>query len=391
MFVSDSFDRNLDEISTESGMQELAFDLVDEADSGGWIETLYQQLCALNPDHPRVFQLQEELQDLDALTIAGIVNNQDISPGEAISQNVPGSTVVREVCESELKEPENSAHLVITAFWKGEKKLKQLRILYKLCYYDSQASEIVSDPHFKEEDIDALSLSQCDFPKFLKSIHEAALGRLRGTVADHHWTVSLELFLPLDALCLPLSSWCGANNTLIRNHSVVLGCADRFDDDRPAVALKLYNQLELQWERFLATVPDEVGSSLQSLKWLDSTQAATSSLRDYQGFRCLGGWLVPGEWDKLGAAVQQNWKDLIGFGVPLALWICQGDLAAPDRQRVFDSLAQGTRFDLLEKIPSERDVLHRSGQCVGVLHENLTYAPKPPKLPEQQQLFSWPG
>lgn len=391
MFVRDAFDRNLDVISSAASEFDVrAFDLVEKADGEGWLETLYQKLCAENPKNQRVLQLQEEVRDTNSLTLARVVNSDAIQGREVVSQDVANAAVVSEALTTGLQEPENSAHLVITVFWKGEKNLKQFRVVPKLCYVDSQTSEIKHKPLAEEEDIDAKPVPQGHFPEFLKALHTFALGKLRQSVADRPWTLSVALFLPLDLLCLPLSTWCGKDDTLIGRHAVVLGCSDRFNADCPDEALKLYNQLDLQWQRFLATVPDAVGASLQNLNWLDSNQAATNSLSNCQGFRCLGDWLVPGEWDKLDANVQQNWKNLIGFGVPLALWICQGQLAVTDRQQVFDSLAQGTRFNLLDRIPVERDILHRSGHCVGVLYEDLTYAPKRPKLPEQQ-LFSWPG
>lgn len=391
MFVSDELNRSLNDISTESGLKERAFDLVEEAASGGWLDDLYHALCQQNSKNPHLIQLQEELQDTSsALTIAGVVNQEEDLDRLVIGQEGSGTAVVREVTQTELIEPENSAHLVIAVFWKGEKKLKQFRVSPKLCYRSPQTSQIVHKPLIKAEDIDAKPLSQNRFPEFLQNLHTFALSKLRGEVADRPWKLAIELFLPLDVLCLPLSAWCGADGVFLEQHSVVVGCSDRFDAHRPDDALKLYNQLELKWESFFRKVPDVAGASLTALDWLDSTHAVTRSMASYTGFRCFGKWLVPGEWDKLDATSQQKWKDLVQFGVPLALWICQGSLTSVKRRQVFDALIQGTRFELLDRIPAERGVLQRSGHCVGVLYEDLNYTPERPKLPEQQ-FFSWPG
>lgn len=396
IFVDDNFPTiRLNEVATSQAGRTAADDLITAFEETGEIFVLIAALYKERPNNPEVLALFQVLpadvqQQLHAQNIVLVepANDERLVQADDLGSS---SVVVKEpVSRDPLTEPENSAHLVVTVFWKGEKNLKQFRVSPKLCYFDSQNSQIVHTPLAKEEDIDTKTVPQNCFSDFLKGLHTFALRKLRNSVADRPWKLSIELFLPLDLLCLPLSTWCGKDDTLISKHSIVIGCSDRFDEDRPDDAINLYNQLELQWQRFLATVPDQAGSSLQDLDWLDSTQLATGSLAACQGFRCLGGWLIPGEWNHLDATIKRNWKELIGFGVPLALWICQGDLAVSGRRQVFNSLAQGTRFDLLDKIPIERNIGHRSGQCVGVLYEDLNYAPERPKLPEQR-LFSWPG
>ncbi|MEO0759719.1 MAG: effector-associated domain EAD1-containing protein [Cyanobacteria bacterium J06648_16] len=388
MFVSDELNFNLNSISTETGLEERTYDLVEDAASKGYIQKLYSCLCRQNQQNPRLVQLQEELGDTSSeLTIAAAVNSSDIAEREVISQSVPATGVVREAPEEELMEPENFAHLVVAVFWQGAKNLKQLRVVPKLCYRHPGTSEIEHASLVKDEDIDK-PIPLSGFPGVLRSLYDFALVKLRRDVADCGWQLFIELFLPLDVLCLPLSTWCGKDGSLFTRYCVVVGCSDRFDDNCPE-ALELYNQLELQWQRF-TTNADVPGGGLQRLDWLDSAMAATHSLAQYNGFHCWGGWLASGAWDQLDQNTQQNWKDLIRSGVPLALWMCHGNPSRPDRQQAFDQLTVGSRFDLLMQIPAVRDVQHRSGHCSGVLYEDLTYTPERPKLPEQQ-LMSWPS
>jgi hypothetical protein len=390
-FVSDEFNRNLNEISTESSLEDRAFELLEEAASGGWINELYSRFCECNQKHERVAQLLEELQDTSSgLTISGVLQNPT-SPERLIEEHENGSNseVIREGSVADLIEPVTSAHLVVVVFWKGEKGLKQYRVSPKLCYREQETSPIKHEPLMNQEDIDKAPISQDKFPDFLKGLHTFALRKLN-SYADRPWKLSVDLLLPLDCLCLPLTTWCGRDGDLISKHSIVIGCSDRFDPSCPENSNKLLSQLKVQWEVFFSKVPDEVGSTLKKLDWLDSDKVGKKGWTAHAGFRCFGDWLVPGDWAKLDESSRKKWKDLIEYGLPLALWMCQGNPPRSKRRKIFNSLIQGTRFDLLDKVPIERDVQRHSGNCVGVLYEDLNYMPELPKV-EEQQFFSWPG
>lgn len=62
-FVSDELDLNLNVISSESNLDDRAFDLIERCcEIGDAIDLLYQQLCKIHPDHPAIARLQAELQ-----------------------------------------------------------------------------------------------------------------------------------------------------------------------------------------------------------------------------------------------------------------------------------------------------------------------------------------
>lgn len=377
--------------SPDLPLDDQAYDLIEASQSGGWIDNLYRRLCEKTSTHPRIIQLQEELQDSSALAISGALQNPNLAD-RSIEDHEGGSSdvVVREASAAELVEPMNSAYLVLAAFWEGEKSLKKLQVVPKLCYRKQEnPSEIYQEPLATQEGLDKYTVAIDKFPDFLKGLHTFALGKLR-SYFDCPWKLSIKLFLPVDLLCLPLTTWCGKDGELVSRHAIVMGCSDRFNPDCPEEAIKLRNQLELQWERFLSKVPDQVGSTLRQLDWLNSEDVGRRGWIDHAGFRCFGDWLTPGDWEKLDEAAQKKWQDLINYGLPLALWMCEGQPTRAQRRRIFNRLIRGTRFDLLDYIPIERDIQRNSGECVGVLYEDLHYMPEPPPVPEQQ-FFGWPG
>lgn len=390
-FVSDELNQNLNEISTESSLEDRAFELVEEAQSGGWIDNLYCCLCNQNSNHSRIIQLREELQDSSALAISGALRNPDLA-NRIIESHEGGSSdaVVREAPVAELVEPANSAHVVLAAFWEGKKSLNTLQVSPKLCYRkQDNPSEIYQEPLATREGLDKYTVPIDKFPDFLKGLHTFALSKLK-SYSDCPWNLSIKLFLPVDLLCLPLTTWCGKDGGFVSRHTVVIGCSDRFNPDCPEEAIKLRNQLELQWERFLSKVPDQVGATLRQLDWLNSEDVGKKGWTAHAGFRCFGDWLTPGDWEKLDEDAQKKWQDLINYGLPLALWMCEGQPTRAQRRTIFNRLIRGTRFDLLDYIPIERDIQRNSGECVGVLYEDLNYMPEPPPVPEQQ-FFGWPG
>jgi hypothetical protein len=325
IFVADNFESlELDQISSsQQGLETVADELIRHFEEIGDVSNLVENLIKARPRNSKVQILKNEI-GLIPQAIAITVFSEQLIEADGVLAN---SVVVKEsVVPEELIEPDHLAHLVVAVFWKGEKKLQKFQIRPKLCYRDHATRQVMSVPLLKEEDIDGCSVSQKEVPDFLKGIHAFGLTRLRQLFPDldHAWNLSIELFLPVDLLCLPLSAWCGQDGELLSKVTVVVGCSDRFDPNRPDKALELHNQLQKGWKRFRDKVPDRLGNTLRDLDWLDSNQAARKSLAAYAGFRCYGNWLKSGEWEKLDSTSQKRWQDLVEFGIPLALWICQG-------------------------------------------------------------------
>jgi hypothetical protein len=396
LFVSDNFEGDrLTNISFQT-LAVAADDLITKFQELGDVRDLVEALIRERPRNPKVQSLKEQiLPSLQVRAELRVLETQ-VPPERVIEGQgtCPNSIVVREAIEAEeLIEPLNYAHLVVAVFWEGERKLRKFRVCPKLCYRDKITQKVVHRPLATKEGTDQYSVFQNKIPEFLKKLHAFGIMELRRLFPDvaQSWRLSIELFLPVDLLCLPLAAWCGQDGDFFSKHPIVVGCSDRFDPTRPDQAIELHNQLQLGWERFRKKVPDRVGSTLRNLDWLDSNQAQHKSLAAYAGFRCYGNWLVPGEWEKLDPVSQKRWQDLVGFGIPLALWICEGNPPTSARKRVFNRLASGTRFELLEEIPIMRDAQWKmSEQCVGVFYEDLNYMPELPNLREQSY-FSWPG
>ena len=60
-------------------------------------------------------------------------------------------------------------------------------------------------------------------------------------------------------------------------------------------------------------------------------------------------------------------------GLPFAFWICDRTLSAHERQGIFNSLTQGDRFTLLEKITTLRKKL--GDTHLGIFYEDPDYTP----------------
>lgn len=397
IFVSENFkDIQLDEIGSSQALQTVADDLITHFQQLGDVCDLVEALIRERPRNPQVLNLKEQiLPALQASAELQFLETQ-VSPEQLIEgqSTYPNSIVVRETKKAEaLIEPENYAHLVVAIFWEGERKLRKFRACPKLCCRDHATQKVFHTSLGMKDDTDQYSVTRDKMPEFLKNLYSQGIIELRELFPDmkQSWRLSIELFLPVELLCLPITIWCGQDGDLLRKYPILVGCSDRFDPSRPGQAIVLHNQLQMGWERFLQKVPDQVGSTLQHLDWLDSNRAKNKSLAAYAGFRCYGNWLVPGEWEKLDLDTQKRWQDLIEFGIPLALWICQGNASRQKRATVYNQLINGTRYDLLAQIPITRDAQWKTnGHCVGVFYEDLDYLPELPK-PREQTRFSWPS
>jgi hypothetical protein len=368
-FVRDNFNYSLDDLPDISTAQSVWTEaLLEQAAAVGWIGELYMQFCEIYQNDLQITQLRRELQD----------PSLNVPIGGANSNNA----FVRVNVDEGLFEDLRSTHLVIAIFWQERSKQK-IRIRPKLCHRDSESHDILQESLVKDD----CSILLKDFPELFQKLVTFTIRKVARLFPDpiYPWKLTIELFVPVDLLCQPLSTWCGQSGELPKTRSIVIGCSDRFDPDRPVEAADLHNQLKHGWQRFQSHVPDRYGSTLRNLSWLSSDEASQESLESFSGFRCYGGWLTPEEQSL------DNWQKLVRSGIPVALWMCEGSPPRQDITSVFDRLIEGTRFEFLDRIPIIRNGLQiTSNHCVGVFYEDPNYVPDIP-LPEEEQFFSWPG
>jgi hypothetical protein len=370
--VSDNLVYSLNNVPDAVGTsrEDWAEDLLNVAASAIWIDELYQLFCSVHKDDPRIVQLKRDLQD-SSLT-------------RTIGEPQTSNSVIRREIEGELIEDPNSAHLVIAVFWQKPSE-EMIRIRPKFCYRDPNNCEILREDLSKEENY---SITLKDFPEFLTKIVSFTISTKISKYFLNSldpWQLTIELFVPVDLLCKPLEAWCGKNEELMKNRSIVVGCSDRFNPDQPDTAVNLHNQLKLGWKRFQEKIPDQASQKLKNLDWLTSTNAKTESFAAYSGFQCYGDWLKPGE------DHHKNWLELVRSGIPLALWMCKGKPDSSEISKIFDYLVESTRFEFLERIRMLRDQhLKTCDHCLGVFYEDPNYVPDA-LLPPSEQLFVWPG
>lgn len=366
LFVSDHFEYALDDLpDTEVSRTSWAAALLEQAVAEGWINELYATFCLKHQDDPRIIKLRKDLNDSALETPIG---------GPEAS-----NAIVRVKPKEELVEEPGSAHLVVAIFWR-EREKRTVRIHPKLYYRDLGSRSLVQESLMQDE----CAIELKTFPSVLNGLVNFTNRKLYRLFSSsgHPWKLAIELFVPVDLLWQPLSTWHGQNNDLVTSYPIVLGCSDRFDPDQEK-SVEWYNQLQRGWKRFQSTVPDQAGSTLRNLNWLQSNRARQEAFEQYSGFQCYGHWLKPDE--------QDNWQRLVRSGIPLALWMCEGKPRRTTITTVFEQLTDGTRFEFLDRIPLIRDQQQRtSGYCVGVFYEDPTYIPDIP-LPEEEQFFVWPG
>lgn len=306
-------------------------------------------------------------------------------PPVSSKQPIPGSTSnlvpVQSECDTtQAVEPPNLCHLVVTLFWEQQSSRK-VRVHPKLYYRERSTNQVLQKPLM--EDNPSVGLDY--FPQFLDELVKFTARDLSGEFPDplQPWLLSIKLFVPIDLLGDPLHTWCGRAADIFTHYSIVVGCSDRFNADHSGAA-ELHNQLKRGWQRFQAEIPDCDSACLTQLNWLDSDQAHMSRLEDHSGFRCFGDWLGPGE------QYLEGWEKLVRSGIPIALWICEGQAERSDRDETFNCLMARSRFQFLDELPRTRDRQRSTSQmCVGVFYEDPTYVPDIPR--KKTQFFTWPS
>jgi len=358
---ADGLSVQLNLIASSEAIRSAADDLIEHFEERGEVLTL---ILALHKERPKNTAVQSLMSLLEGRL-----------PG--------GGTVVRREPSRELAlggEDPRSAYLVIAVFWETRSE-KTVRVQPKLCYRDTETREVLQETLVEDD----CSIALKDFPTFLTDLVNFTVSRLSNLFPDplHPWQLTISLFVPVDLLCLPLAKWCGQDGELLSTRPIVLGCSDRFDPCDPGRSAALHNQLKRGWQRFQTKVPDQHGLTLQNLDWLHSDRASQKDFdwEDYSGFQCYGNWLKPDD------QYLENWKTLINSGVPLALWMCEGQ---PERETIaatFALLTNYTRVEFLNYIPRIRK---NCNHCVGVFYEDPNYVPEIPKTKEKT-FFSWPG
>ena len=367
-FVSDHFEYPLDDLpDVGTSRLDWAAELLRKAAAEGWIDKLYQTFCSIHDSDLRIVQLRQGLKD-PALEIP-------IGGPEA------SNAIVRVELKEKLIEDPGSAHLVIAVFWQESSK-QTIRIQPKLYYQDPNSREPKQAPLAKDD----CSIELKAFPAILKELVKFTTSKLKGLFlgSGHPWKLTIALFVPVELLGRTLATWCGQDDNLLRSYPIVVGCSDRFNASIQDAA-HLHNQLERGWQRFRVKVPDQPGSTLKNLEWLESARAKREPFERYSGFQCYGHWLKPDE------QFLENWRELVKSGIPLALWMCEGKPHRATITAVFEQLIDGTRFELLDRISQIRDQQRKtSDYCVGVFYEDRNYVPDIP-LPKEEQFFVWPG
>jgi hypothetical protein len=277
------------------------------------------------------------------------------------------------------------SHLIVAIFWQQRSK-KKVRVQLELCYHHPETRKCVKESLAK----DTCSLSLTEFPKMLEELTNFTSAKLFGIFRDslRPWQLTIELFVPIDLLCFPLARWCYKSSRVIQTHAITIRCSDRFDPDRPGESADLHNQLKAGWQRFQHHVPDKSNAKLRDLNWLQPPQLGQENLENYSGLKCFGNWLKP---PANGATCLERWEKVIRSGIPLALWICQGQSQPSIISQTYDQLTDCNRFEFLDRV---RDLLNQQKATpnyhVGVFYEDPNYVPTVPTT-QEQQYFSWPG
>ena len=281
-----------------------------------------------------------------------------------------------------VEEP-NSTYLVIALYWKGTSQ-QTFRVHPKLCYRDATTQEIVKTP--LTGDKQSVPLNQ--FSDFLEGLVAFCVVKLSEKYNDSldPWTLTIKLFAPIDLLCVPLAQWCNQDKESLQRYAVVIGCSDRYDPDQPFRSAELHNNLKRGWKQFQDKASDQSGGKLTDLDWLTSDSAAQEGLvfESYSGFQCYGDWL------KQEKQCSENWEKLVVSGIPIALWVCEGDAQKEKVKDLYDRLVSCTRFEFLKRIPRIRHQQKKACKhSIGVFYEDPNYVPEVPKT-TTEQFFNWP-
>ncbi|MEM1307952.1 MAG: hypothetical protein AAGF98_00370 [Cyanobacteria bacterium P01_H01_bin.153] len=336
----------------------------------------------------KIDECEKQRQRLEGL-IAELRNNSFLDLPNVIATgltepSVPDASegVVKQKRAEDLPqslEDQNSAHLAIAVFLQGGDDQK-IYLQHRLFHYDT--GDIVSIKLVLPHEQDAIAVKQ--FPSMLKALSEAAAIHLSKYFSQslEPWRLTVELFVPVELLCLPMASWCASYADLLRDYPIVLGCSDRFDPRRRGNAARLLNKMKRGWQRFQRSIPDESREPLNQLHWLDSERVSQTqeSLESYAGFQCFGTWLKP---DKKAL---NKWCELVESGIPIVLWVCGGQSERTAVEPTFKRITEYTRFEFLEEVRIIRDEQQKTGQnLVGVFYEDPNYALKMSQVP-----FAWP-
>jgi hypothetical protein len=399
LFVYENFNGDyLSRIGNFQGIDFTARQLIGAFEEDGKIPELILALAKEKGETPQVQKLIHEFRD--SFRILGLDLN-DIFEARGIKNKVSVGEEFNLSESDSWGEPDNTAHLVIAVFKKKDVASRASRVSNQI-KVDSQQFRVDSKLYYEgqsdrakillvAEDLERPDILQRNLPNLLRDLKDHSLHLLGRRKDKRPWHLIVDLFVPLELLCLPMSAWYVADIGLRSVYPLVLGCSDRYLDSKKA--REMYNRLLIGWENFRKTVPDTPGSTLRELQWLGSgdEEALHAGFLSCAGFRCNGDWLISGTWKDLDKTSQTRWKQLVECGIPLALWFCEGDVEDFQRIKVFDSLTRGSRFEMLQKLPEVRESYRKKYKSdIGVFYENVDYLPLRPTV-EPSPYFSFPA
>ena len=338
------------------------------------------------------FSLKKDIEDCDKelMRLRTILEECTCDPFLDIPSKVNSQKLIsKKIQESEITANKRlkgkiAAHLIIAVFLQSLSQ-NLVYIQPELYYQDPNSGDFCKKPVNQIGGLDSndeKSFVINEFPSRLQSLVYTAFNQLEELklASDQFWGLTINLFVPLELLSLPLIGWCGRASKLLQNYPIIFGCSDRYNSVLERSA-ELRNQLKRAWwERFQKNLPDESSRPLRELKWLISDESSQDSFEDCSGLQCFGNWLKPGE-QHFG-----YWAKLIESGIPIALWMCEGRPIRSEISEIYKELTNCTRFAFLEQVCTVRRKQHKNCDYhLGVLYEDPKYAPTETKL------FSWPG
>ena len=332
-------------------------------------------------DSRQKFKLKEEIEETKRKIEDTEKEISDLSGGETGQSFVefpPGfrPNVDRPPLPPTAEEP-GACHLLIVVFWRKRTERK-ISLKSELHYRDPVTDktekypiddwERLGDRPRKLSDLDLSDLPGC-----IEAMRVAAIGKAKQLFPNQKipWQIVIELFLPSEVIGKPISDWCDLDGATIACCPLIVRCSDRYNPQLGTRADNLRNQLYRGWQLLQEHVPDGSGKKLKQLKWARPQQQCRESLYECSGLRCVGVWLNRSRKEEYS----KRWRELVLSGIPLALWICEGQGPAMDIAATLNRLVDCTRFEFFRKIQALRTSPQCRDYCVGIFYENPEYEP----------------
>ena len=124
-----------------------------------------------------------------------------------------------------------SAHLIIAVFSQNLSK-NLVYIQPELYYQDPNSGDFCRKPVNRIGGLDSNDEEPFiinKFPSRLQSLVYTAFNQLEELqlASDQFWGLTINLFVPIELLSLPLIEWCGGSSQLLQNYPIIFGCSAR--------------------------------------------------------------------------------------------------------------------------------------------------------------------